>query len=1336
MSGVDIGVRCWQGWVVLTIRPLTAVTLLGVLNLTASPANASERAAADSRPAPAPATGSLAALAPGAGEAAFYWAPRPEPARAGMSAEDAARFHLWRHRGTFAVGRAALAGVRTRFVHDSGRGGLIVVLRQAVGGVELHRNDIKVVLDRDRRLLGISGAPHPGAHAASARPFTQTPVASITRALLDLNAELPAPRVTPTNVTRGGYTYFELAPSAGLRLRRPVRVKPVYFPVGEALVPAHIVELQVAAAGGALEVFQYIVAADDGRVLRRHDLTAYESFQYRVLADADGDHRPFDGPLADFTPHPTGIPGAGPQGVNPPSLVTLEGFNTNPDAVADPWLPPGATETVGNNVDAYVDHKNPNGLNIDQGDFRAKVTAPGVFDRTYDVSKEPLSSQAQSMAAITSLFYVNNWLHDWWYDSGFVEATGNAQKDNFDRGGVGNDPLRAEAQDGALTNSRNNANMSTPADGESPTMQMFLWTPLVKTTLGLTPLDQSFTVTTAAFGPKNYDLTASLVLMKDSGGMSLTDGCEAPVDPIAGKIVIVDRGTCTFETKSSKAQAAGAVGVIIANNADGPFNPGADNNIVDPTIPTQGISKADGAVLKAALMVPQSAHMFGSSSVERDGTIDNMIVAHEWGHFIHNRLVDCGNNQCRAQGEGWGDFNAIFMALREGDDMDGVFGNSPYASFDTTGYFGLRRVPYSVDMTKNALTLRHIANGQMLPKDHPLGSTGGPNSEVHNAGEVWATMMWDAYIAVQKAHPGDDFAANHRRMGDYVVSGMLLAPADPTYTEQRDALLLAIQAADPADLLPVAGAFAKRGAGSCAVSPPRNSTDFLGVVEDYELRASATITAVALTDDLLTCDADGIVDAGELGNLRITVFNHGAAALPEGASLEVIDLLDPDLPLLFPQGPAVALPAIGPLASLVTAIPIGVDEALLDHLPYTLKIRLITPDGCEDSFETFLRTDFNGDIAPQSSSLDDVETTTTEWTTGGTEEGDAVWSRVASPVGHVWHGADVGRKSDTWLESPTFLVSDQDPLIFTWDHAFSFEFSDNIHWDGGVIELSFNDGQTWEDVSAYTSAGYNGAIASAANPLDKRAAFVDKNKSYPDMNTHMLDLGLGLAGKQVKLRFRIGTDAAAGAPGWDIDNIAVDGATNTPFSTWIADQTDCIADESTTGTDTDASTGDPGTTTDPGSTTDPSTSSTTATTSTTSTTGEPGTSEPGTTDTTMGVSASTGTPDSTTTMPTTLTTDATTGDTTGTLTTTASGTSQGESATAETGASSPTGTPTEASNDDDSNATTDATGSTTTDPGTATDSGCACTLEQRDSNTLLQLLPWLGLLGLRRRRHA
>ena len=55
------------------------------------------------------------------------------------------------------------------------------------------------------------------------------------------------------------------------------------------------------------------------------------------------------------------------------------------------------------------------------------------------------------MAAVTQLFYVTNWLHDWCYDSGFDEAAGNAQHDNFGRGGLGGDPLHAEAQDGTPT---------------------------------------------------------------------------------------------------------------------------------------------------------------------------------------------------------------------------------------------------------------------------------------------------------------------------------------------------------------------------------------------------------------------------------------------------------------------------------------------------------------------------------------------------------------------------------------------------------------------------------------------------------------------------------------------------------------------------------------------------------------------------------------------------------------------------------------------------------------------------------------------------------------------
>ena len=74
---------------------------------------------------------------------------------------------------------------------------------------------------------------------------------------------------------------------------------------------------------------------------------------------------------------------------------------------------------------------------------------------------------------MTNLFYINNIIHDVQYQYGFDEAAGNFQVNNYGRGGAGNDSVRAEAQDGAGTN---NANFGTPADGQRPRMQMFMWT--------------------------------------------------------------------------------------------------------------------------------------------------------------------------------------------------------------------------------------------------------------------------------------------------------------------------------------------------------------------------------------------------------------------------------------------------------------------------------------------------------------------------------------------------------------------------------------------------------------------------------------------------------------------------------------------------------------------------------------------------------------------------------------------------------------------------------------------------------------------------------------------
>ena len=82
-------------------------------------------------------------------------------------------------------------------------------------------------------------------------------------------------------------------------------------------------------------------------------------------------------------------------------LVTTPALDTN--ASPSGWIDDGNNETVGNNVDAYVDYNGLPGLT--PGDFRASTTTASTFDRTYDVAAEPLASQAQSMATVTAAFY-------------------------------------------------------------------------------------------------------------------------------------------------------------------------------------------------------------------------------------------------------------------------------------------------------------------------------------------------------------------------------------------------------------------------------------------------------------------------------------------------------------------------------------------------------------------------------------------------------------------------------------------------------------------------------------------------------------------------------------------------------------------------------------------------------------------------------------------------------------------------------------------------------------------------------------------------------------------
>ena len=1105
---------------------------------------------------------------PGSESPSFLWGLDDRLPPAGGSAESSARWHLERSAERLGASRSDLAQTEVIRSGDTGSDGVVVHLRQRVGGVLVYGSDIKVLMRANHQLIAISGRPS-RADAAAPPTFVlsaEQALATAVSAQTGVGVAASSFGVSGDPLASGARR-VELTGAAAIAMPDPAVVTPVLFPSANGLTPAFVVDFYAGAADSSdAAAFRYIVAAADGAVLERHDLTITErapdppgsapQFTYRVVTDDTG--RPLDGPQEDFTPHPTGTPDGVQPALLPQLLVTTGGFNGFPTWKSDPWLPADATETNGNNADAYVDYTAPDGFTA--GDFRAGLTSAGTFDYIYDHSLSPVANQNQSKAAITNAFHLVNWLHDYWYGSGFNEAAGNAQRDNYGRGGEQNDSMRVEVQDAYFAGARNNANMSTPGDGLRPRMQIFAWSGPTASSLTLTP-GGSVAIGLAQFGPTNFNVTGTVALAND-GVPVVTNACEPLVGPVVGKIVLADRGVCSFLIKAQRVQAAGGIGVIIANNAPGapPGLAGVDPAIV---IPVMSITQADGAALKTALTSgPVTATMFRFTGVEREGALDNGLVAHEWGHYMHHRLTSCTTKQCGAMSEGWGDFTALHLLSREQDNLNGTYATAYYAfgQYPNAPYDGLRRVPYSIDFSKSPLTFKHIADGEPLPPQ-AVPIPGTTNSEVHNAGEIWASALWEGYIAIQQTRkPGRTFEDVRRRMTDYVVDGLQLAPVDATFTETRDAILAASLLARPgdsardrsdarslrSDAIELARAFARRGLGTCAVSPARNSTNFVGVVENFDVKPKIELGAVRVEEGS-SCDHDGVIDAGESGQVVIPILNAGP-----------LDLLDTTVTVTtstpgvsFPKGSSVRIRKVAPFSSTEVVIEIAVGSGVSGISQLELQVQVSNGEACDTDVSAASHTLINTDTG--SSATDTVESPASAWTASDAE----VWSRVqVAPFQTAWLGADSGVVSDTHLTSPALSVSATLPFAVSFDHRHSFELSD-ANYDGGVIEISVNGG-AWQDVSAYAAPGYGGVLfTDSGNPLGGRNAFVGANAAFPARNSVTLNFGNALAGQTVRLRFRIGTDAAVADMGWEIDNIAASGITNLPFTALVADTTVC-----------------------------------------------------------------------------------------------------------------------------------------------------------------------------------
>ncbi|HEY7638142.1 MAG TPA: M36 family metallopeptidase [Steroidobacteraceae bacterium] len=315
----------------------------------------------------------------------------------------------------------------TNVVYSQVTGATHIYLQQRYRGIPVYNAQLQVNVNRDGRIISVNNSFLPGIARAvkSLTPRMQLG-AAVSSAAQFSGTPLPAQAKAPGN---------------GQLMWLPIRQ-------GEARL---VWNFQIHTPDQE-HSWDFTVDAESGQVWTRFDWVADD--QYRVY------RQPAESPNH-TSPLP---PSDGRVLVVNPANTTASPFgwhDTNGAAGAE------FTTTQGNNVQAYTD---VDANNSPDANSSPSGGAALNFDFPLNLAQAP---SAYRPAAVTNLFYLNNFIHDVQYQYGFDEAGGNFQVNNYGRGGVGNDSVRAEAQDGAGTN---NANFGTPPDGQRPRMQMFVWT--------------------------------------------------------------------------------------------------------------------------------------------------------------------------------------------------------------------------------------------------------------------------------------------------------------------------------------------------------------------------------------------------------------------------------------------------------------------------------------------------------------------------------------------------------------------------------------------------------------------------------------------------------------------------------------------------------------------------------------------------------------------------------------------------------------------------------------------------------------------------------------------
>ncbi|MDO8213087.1 M36 family metallopeptidase [Conexibacter sp. CPCC 206217] len=334
------------------------------------------------------------------------------------------------HPVVFGLDGDDLAALRLLSRTTSGDGVTHLTWMQTSDGVEAYDSVLNANVTSDGRLLSIGGAP-----SADLSIATATPALTASQALRIVQRDVGGTLALPRADARPGAerrTTFSNGDAA--------RLVAFAAPDGDRLA------WRVTVAGEQPFLYDVVVDAHSGELLARNSLTDFASAQ-----------------VYDFHP-----------GAAPADTVDLAR-----------WLgdTQGDTRLFGPNAHAYADVGAPNGVNAGEQvaatggnwSYPLQQVAPAALQYcspfgggagicTWDGSNRASETTNRSQTTAQLFYYVNTY-HDWLAQAPIGFDAGSR---NFE----GGDRVLAEADD---YSGLNNANMSTPTDGQSPRMQMYLF---------------------------------------------------------------------------------------------------------------------------------------------------------------------------------------------------------------------------------------------------------------------------------------------------------------------------------------------------------------------------------------------------------------------------------------------------------------------------------------------------------------------------------------------------------------------------------------------------------------------------------------------------------------------------------------------------------------------------------------------------------------------------------------------------------------------------------------------------------------------------------------------